>query len=342
MYKFRNDYSEGAHPSIIEEMIKTNLDQTVGYGEDNYCEQARRLIKSHIQDSTSDVHFFVGGTQANLTTISAFLRPHEGVIAADTGHIQLHEAGAIEATGHAIINVAHQMGKIEPWQIEKVLENHLSPHMTKAKMVYISNATEYGTIYSKAELQALSKTCKALNLLLYVDGARLGVALTANNNDLSMQDIAKYADAFYIGGTKNGAVFGEALVITNSALQEDFKYYMKQRGALLAKGRFLGIQFIKLFENNLFYDLAIHANQMATRIDETLTACGFETFVPTETNQLFPILSHAEFETLSQQFDFEMWEPYDDLHYVTRFVTSWATTEESVKCFTSALAKLRT
>ncbi|OOB78816.1 MAG: threonine aldolase [Epulopiscium sp. Nuni2H_MBin001] len=341
MYKFKNDYSEGAHPSIIEEMIKTNLDQTVGYGEDKYCESARELIKAHIKHPNADIHFFIGGTQTNLTAISAFLRPHEAVIAADTAHIQLHEAGAIEATGHSIINVKHRHGKIEASQVENVLKHHLSPHMTKAKMVYISNATEYGTLYSKAELHALSKVCKENNLILYIDGARLGVALTANNNDLTMQDIANYADAFYIGGTKNGAIFGEALVITNPSLQDDFKYFMKQRGALLAKGRFLGIQFNKLFEQDLFYELATHANKMAAIINDTLIEKNYKVFVPTETNQLFPILSHAEFETLSKKFDFEMWEPFDDLHYVTRFVTSWATTEEGVKMFVEALANLR-
>ncbi|ONI43702.1 threonine aldolase [Candidatus Epulonipiscioides gigas] len=336
---FRNDYSVGAHPYIIDEISKTNAIHTRGYGEDKFCEKAISLIKEHLQNEFVDIHFFVGGTQTNMTALSAFLRPHEGIISADTGHINLHETGAIEATGHTIIPVENKDGKISACQIQKVIDNHMPIHMTKPRLVYISNSTEYGTIYSKAELYAISDICKKNNLLLYIDGARLGVALTCEKNDLTMIDICNCVDAFYIGGTKNGAMFGEALVILNENLKEDFKYFIKQRGALLAKGRFLGIQFIKLFEHNLFYDLAQHANKMASQLSNGLEKLGFNLFIKTETNQIFVILTNEQHKKLSQIFDYEVWEPHEK-GMVVRFVTSWATHLGDVEHLLKEIEKL--
>ncbi|OOB79325.1 MAG: threonine aldolase [Epulopiscium sp. Nuni2H_MBin003] len=340
MIKFRNDYSEGTHPSILNKILETNLIQTVGYGEDEYCETARHKIKTHLKCDAAAVHFFVGGTATNLTSLSAFLRPHESILAPDTAHICLHETGAIEATGHSIIGVPNAAGKISPEQIELAINNHLPTHMTKIRIVYISNSTEYGSIYTKAELYSLRDACKKHNLLLYLDGARLGVALTCDKNDLDITDICNCVDAFYIGGTKNGALFGEALVIVNPSLQSDFKYFIKQKGALLAKGRLLGIQFLALFEDNLYYKLAKHANDMAKIISHNIEKLGFKLFISTETNQIFVILSLAQHNQLSQHIDYEIWEPYDEQHIVIRFVTSWATTADMVDTLAGHMGEL--
>ncbi|OOO00270.1 MAG: threonine aldolase [Epulopiscium sp. Nele67-Bin004] len=330
MYKFRNDYSEGMHPAILEKIVDTNMNQTVGYTEDEYCLRASEQIKAHIEQPNADVHFFVGGTQTNLTALSAFLRPHEAIISAVSGHIFVHETGAIEATGHQIITIPHKSGKISADDVSEVLCRYAGPHMVKPRLVYISNSTEYGAVYSLEELKSLREICLANDLLLYLDGARLAVALTASGNDMTIADVAKYTDAFYIGGTKNGAMFGEALVIVNETLQADFKYLIKQRGALLAKGRLLGIQFETLFENNLFYELGARANSLASRLSEGIESAGVRLFVPTETNQIFLIVSHTQLGELEKHYDFEMWEKYDEYHEVIRFVTSWATDEKYI------------
>ncbi|OON94338.1 MAG: threonine aldolase [Candidatus Epulonipiscioides saccharophilum] len=339
---FRNDYSEGAHPSILAKINSTNTLQSKGYGEDQYCESAKKLILDHIGVHTASVHFFVGGTQTNLTALSAFLRPHHGIVSPDTGHINLHETGAIEATGHAIIPVPNKNGKIYADQVRSILKNHMPVHMTKPKLIYISNSTEYGTIYSKKELYELRDVAKENDLFLYLDGARLGVALTCENNDLEITDICDCVDAFYFGGTKNGALFGEALVILNTSLQNDFKYFIKQRGALLAKGRLLGLQFQALFENNLFYDLASHANQAAKKLSSGIKDLGFNLLTETETNQIFVIVSNKQHEALlnKPEFDFEFWEPHPD-GAVIRFVTSWATPDENISKLLFALNEIR-
>ena len=330
MISFMNDYSEGAHPRVLELLMKSNLEQNTGYGEDVHSEKAREYIKKKLQREDVDIHFIPAGTQTNLLVISSFLRPHHGVIAADTGHINVHETGAIEATGHKVIAMPGKNGKLTPDAIQKALDYHRDEHMVKPKMVYISDTTELGTIYTKAELMAIHAICKKNNLLLFLDGARLGSALTCKENDLELKDIVNLVDVFYIGGTKNGALLGEALVICREELKEDFRYLIKQRGAMLAKGFVIGIQFEALFRDNLYYKLGEHANQMAERIAHALKAMGYAFYAPACTNQLFPILPNALLDKLSKEFIFSVQEKADETHSVVRFVTSWATKEEDV------------
>ncbi len=330
MISFMNDYSEGAHPRVLELLMKSNLEQNIGYGEDVHSEKAREYIKKKLQREDVDIHFIPAGTQTNLLVISSFLRPHHGVIAADTGHINVHETGAIEATGHKVIAMPGKNGKLTPDAIQKALDYHRDEHMVKPKMVYISDTTELGTIYTKAELMAIHAICKKNNLLLFLDGARLGSALTCKENDLELKDIVNLVDVFYIGGTKNGALLGEALVICKEELKEEFRYLIKQRGAMLAKGFVIGIQFEALFRDNLYYKLAEHANQMAERIAHALNAMGYAFYAPACTNQLFPILPNALIDKLSKEFVFSVQEKVDETHSVVRFVTSWATKEEDV------------
>jgi len=263
MYSFNNDYSEGAHPRILNALMETNLKQEVGYGEDSYSLKAIELLKQRIGRTDVDIHLLTGGTQTNLIAISAFLRPHEAAIAASTGHIFTHETGSIEATGHKVLSTETADGKLTPAHIQSILDEHTDEHMVKPKLVYISNSTEIGTIYTKSELEQLRDFCQANHLILFMDGARLGSALCSAENDLTLSDLTALVDAFYIGGTKNGALIGEALVICQDSLKEDFRYHMKQKGALLAKGRLLGIQFLELFRENLYFELATHANHMA-------------------------------------------------------------------------------
>ena len=338
---FKNDYSEGCHPRILEALIKSNFEQQDGYGLDEYCQSAINIILQKTQSSDSKVYFVSGGTQANLVIISAFLRPHESVISARTGHIFDNETGAIEATGHKINSIDTLEGKLTPNYIQQVIDAHpIKPHQLKQKMVYISNSTEIGTIYSKKELQELWQFCKSNNLYLYMDGARLGQALSAENNDLSLEDIAKYTDAFYLGGTKNGALIGEAIVINNTDLQEDFEYYLKQKGAMLSKGRLLGIQFQELLKDDLYFDLAQHANKQAMRIKQAFEETGCSWWAETYTNQIFPILENKKIEQLLEKFDFYIWRRIDENHSAVRIMTSWATKEEHVKLFSKEIKKL--
>lgn len=330
MYSFMNDYSEGAHPKILENLTKYNLEQNIGYGQDKHSEKAKKHIIKFIQNDNVDIHFIPGGTQTNLLAISSFLRPHEAVIAADTGHINVHETGAIEATGHKVIAMESKNGKLSIESIKKALDYHSDEHMVKPKMVYISNSTELGTIYTKRELNDIKKICNENNLLLFLDGARLGSALTCKENDLSSKEISNLVDAFYIGGTKNGALLGEALVICKDELKEDFRYLIKQRGALMAKGFVAGIQFETLFEDDLFFSLANHANKMAEKIANSLENLGYNFYAPPMTNQLFPILSNDILENLSKEFLYSIEARVDKDNSAVRFVTSWATTEESV------------
>lgn len=340
-FSFKNDYSEGCHPRILEALLRTNLTQQNGYGLDDYCVEAEQLIQQKIKNETSKVYFVSGGTQANLIVISAFLKPHESVIAAETGHIFTNETGAIEATGHKIHGVPASDGKLKVSDIEKVLGEHQNfPHQLKQKLVYISNSTEVGTIYSKSEVQRLSKFCKENNLYLFVDGARLGHALTAETNDLVLEDFAQLTDAFYLGGTKNGALIGEAIVINNKSLQEDFGFHIKQKGALLAKGRFLGLQFRELLKDDLYFELARNANQQAMKIKAAFQTKGFDFLAETYTNQIFAILKNDHIKILQENFDFYVWKKLDDDFSAIRIITSWATNDDVVESFVKEIQNL--
>lgn len=330
MISFKNDYSEGALPEIMEALLASNLEQTVGYGLDEYCASAAEKIKNRINRPDAEVHFLVGGTQANQTCISAFLRSYEAVIGVKTAHINVHETGAIEATGHKVVAVEGINGKVTPQDIRAAVEYHSDEHMVKPKMVYISDSTEIGTIYYKKELEEIFACCKELGLYLYLDGARLGSALTAEGNDLTIEDIAALTDAFYIGGTKNGALFGEAVVLLNPELQREFRYSIKQHGGMLAKGRLLGIQFDRLFTDDLFFMAAAHANRMAMRLKQGLSKCGVTFMADSVTNQQFPIFTMEEVEELNKEFLFEYSDKIDDNRTAIRFCTSWATKEENV------------
>ena len=337
MYSFLCDYSEGAHPRILEALNRTNLEQTDGYGIDPHCDRAVELIKNRIQNDNADIHFFVGGTQTNLTAIAAFLRPHQAVIAASTSHINVHETGAIEATGHKILLRPTDDGKLTPSDIQYALDEHEDEHMAKPTLVYISNSTEIGSIYLKSELEGLSEICRANGLILYMDGARLGSALASKENDLTLPDIASLVDAFYIGGTKNGALFGEALVICKEELKEDFRYHIKQRGGLLAKGRLLGIQFEEFFQGNLYFELAAHANRMADHLNDCFLDLGCKFLTHSPSNQIFPILPNSIIEKLEEDYSFYRWKKIDNKSSAIRLVTSWTTDEKEVLMFIEKL-----
>ena len=337
-YSFLDDYSEGCHPQILEALASTNLLQQTAYGNDEYSEQARTAICSHMANADVPVYFVAGGTLANLTIIASVLRPHEAVIAASSGHIVVRETGAIEATGHKILTVPTVDGKLTVGDVEATVSSNAHfPHMAKPRLVYISNTTETGTVYTKAELAALSDACKANDLLLLLDGARLGAALSSAIGDCSLEDIAELTDIFWIGGTKAGALFGEAIVIPNPALAKDFLFHVKQRGALLAKGRLLGIQFRELFANDLFFTLATHANSLARKLSQAFANAGYALDAPTESNQVFPILPNQTIQTLQKDFDFYIWRKVDDDSSVIRMVTSWATDESQVDAFIQML-----
>lgn len=340
MIFFRNDYSEGAHPKILEALVKTNMEQTLGYGEDSYCLEAAQLIKDKIGAPNADVHFLVGGTQTNFTALSSFMRPHEAVISSARGHICVHETGAIEATGHKIIAMPTLDAKIKTSQIEEAVSYHCDEHMVKPKVVYITNSTELGTLYSKAELEEISAKCKEHNLYLYLDGARLASALTAPGSDVTMADLARLTDAFYIGGTKNGLLFGEAIVIINDNLKEDFRYMIKQKGGLLAKGRLLGVQFKTLFEEDLYHQMGKHANDMSEILRNGISSLGYEFFSNSTTNQIFPIFPNELVFQLEKICSFEHEGPVGDKHEAIRFVTSWATPKEDVIKLLEELKKL--
>ncbi|WP_295584813.1 low specificity L-threonine aldolase [uncultured Oscillibacter sp.] len=341
MYSFRNDYSEGAHPKVLQALADTNLEQTCGYGLDHHCQEAADLIRKLCAAPDADVHFLVGGTQTNLVAITAFLASYEAVIAVHTGHINTHETGAIEATGHKVCSIRAEDGKLTPALVEAVLREHNgTEHMVSPKMVYVSDSTEIGTIYTKAELQALRDCCDKHGLLLFLDGARLGSALTAPGNDLTLADLAALTDLFYIGGTKNGALFGEALVVTAS--NPHFRWHMKQRGAVLAKGRLLGVQFKALLQDNLYFDMARHANEMAFRLRDGMAALGYSFPVASPTNQQFPVLPNTVAKQLEEMgYAFEAQEVVDETHTLVRFVTSWATPAEAVEQFLKDLASCK-
>ena len=341
MYSFTNDYSEGAHPRILNAMMETNLVQHDGYGLDHdHCEKAAQLIRNEICQADADIHFLVGGTQTNLIAIAAVLKPWQAVISATTGHINVHETGAVEATGHKVLARHTPDGKLTPAIVEKALKSHTDEHMVQPKMVYISNTTEIGTQYTKAELEALSHFCRQNDLYLFLDGARLGAALTSPVNDLTMADIASLVDLFYIGGTKNGALLGEALVVLNPAIKPDFRYMIKQRGAMLAKGWLLGIQFEELFTDGLFYQMAEHANRMAGLLRTGIEELGFPFYSHSMSNQLFPIFPDKLIQNLSSEFQFLEQAQVDEAHHAVRLVTSWATKESEVSRFLELLRQL--
>lgn len=344
MIRFECDYSEGAHPEILKALSETNYEQTPGYGLDDYCKRAQELIKSACGAPNADVHFLVGGTQANTTVIASILRPHQGVICADTGHINVHETGAIESTGHKVLTLPNVDGKITAEQVEKLYFDHRNDstheHMVQPGMVYISNPTESGTIYSKSELLSLSMVCRELALPLYMDGARLGYGLVAATNDLDLKDVAELCDVFYIGGTKVGALFGEAVVITNPALKKDFRYSIKQRGGMLAKGRLLGLQFLVLMENNLYFDISRHAVDLAMSIKTALLNKGYPFLYESHTNQQFPIMPDTHLEALSRKYAYSLWQKTDESHTAVRFCTGWATKKEDVESLIYDIAAL--
>ena len=339
-FSFKNDYSEGCHPNILKALLSTNLEQQPGYGLDDYSKIAVKLILDKMKSPNSKVFFVSGGTQANIIVISAFLRSHESVISAEVGHILNNETAAIEATGHKIHSISTENGKLNTDQIQSILDAHQNiPHQVKPKLVYISNSTELGTIYSKKELQVLYTFCKEKNLFLFMDGARLGAALTAENNDLSLEDIAKNTDAFYLGGTKNGALIGEAIVINNEDLQPEFDFHIKQRGALLAKGRLLGIQFLELMKNDLYFDLAKHANSQAMKIKAAFVEKNIDFLTENFTNQLYPILTKLQIEQLENNFEFYIWKIIDNERFAIRIITSWQTENRSVDLLISEIKK---
>lgn len=322
MIRFENDYTEGAHKRILNRLIETNEEQTPGYGVDEHCEKARAYIRKECDAANADIHFLVGGTQTNTTIIASILRPHQGAIA------------AIEATGHKVLTLPSDDGKIQPEQVKELYDAHWNDvtheHMVQPGLVYISNPTENGTTYSKAELEALSEVCRECGLPLVLDGARLGYGLASKDSDLTLADVARLCDVFYIGGTKVGAMFGEAAIIMNDALKKDFRYFIKQRGGMLAKGRLLGIQFETLFEDGLYYEISKHAVEMSMMIREAFVENGFSLRYDSTSNQQFPILPEDVMQELGKKYSFSFWEKVDATHSAVRFCTSWATKKEHV------------
>ena len=335
MLQFRNDYSEGAHPKVLDALLSTNLQKTPGYGIDPFCAAAANTIRSLCGAPGAQVHFLVGGTQVNKVALGAFLRPYEAVIAPETAHIATHETGAIEQDGHEILTVPAPDGKLTPAAIQPVLDIHNSEHMVLPRLVYLSNTTEVGTVYSRAELAAISQFCRANDLLLYCDGARLGSAMTVEGADTTFADYAALCDAFTIGGTKNGLLFGEALVVVNPSLQPHFRYAMKQQGAILAKGRLLGVQFAAILQDDLYCTLARHANAMAKRLRNGLQELGVPLAYPSPSNQVFPVLTREAAHALENICAFEVQHEVDETHRCIRLVTSWTTTAEEVDALLS-------
>ena len=335
MYRFACDYQEGCHPRILKALTQTNLEQTVGYGCDPYCEKARELLRQVAKAPDADIHFLVGGTQTNATVIASLLRPHQGALSADTGHINAHETGAIEATGHKVLPLPAVDGKITAKQVEDYVNAHYADgsheHIVQPGMVYISHPTENGTLYSRQELYDLSRVCRAYHLPLFMDGARLAYGLSAAGNDLTLEDIAAKCDVLSVGGTKCGALFGEAVMILRPQYKEDFRYLMKQRGAMLAKGRLLGLQFLTLFTDGLYTEIAEKANRQADKIRDALKKSGFPLLYETRANQTFVVLPNDILAFLSEKYAFEVWGKPDEEHTAIRICTSWATEDEAVR-----------
>lgn len=338
---FASDYMEGAHPQVMQRLLETNMEQTSGYGTDHYCEEARDLIRKACGAPDAAVYFLVGGTQTNATVIDGLLHRYEGVIAAETGHVAGHEAGAIEFGGHKVLTIPGHQGKITAEEVDRFVTDFYADgncdHMVHPGMVYISQPTEYGTLYSKSELTELSRVCRKHNVPLYADGARLAYALACPENDVTLEDLASLCDLFYIGGTKCGLLFGEAVVIPNKNLIPHFFTTIKQHGALLAKGRLLGIQFGVLFKTDLYLQIGKPAIQAAAKIKKFLKEAGYEMSLETPTNQIFVILENSVYNQLKEKVELSYWEKKDDSHTVVRIATSWATREENVDKLIEAL-----
>lgn len=341
MYLFHNDYNQMCHPSILNKLTAHHAESVTGYGLDEHCEKAADLIRIQCKNDNLSVHFLVGGTQTNLIVIAAALRPYQAVLAAHSGHINVHETGAIEATGHKVVAVYSDDGKIKAEQILDMAQlqanDDSAEHAVQIKMVYISNSTELGTTYTLAELEAISDACKQSGYYLFLDGARLGYALTASGNDITLADYARLCDVFYIGGTKCGAMFGEAVVISNPELDKDFRYMIKQRGAMLAKGWLLGLQFEALFEDNLYFEITSSANKYADELRSVLAELNYPLLVPGNTNQVFPILPNVLLYKLADEFTFLRQEYIDCDHTAVRFCTSWATDRSSIDALCRAI-----
>lgn len=335
MLSFESDYTEGAHRAILDKLIETNYDQQPGYGEDAYSISARKKIAEATNTSAKDIYFITGGTQTNQIVIDTMLQPYEGVIAATTGHVAAHEAGAIEYTGHKVLTVPQYLGKLKASDVKELVEtfyhdaNH--EHMVFPGMVYISHPTEYGTLYTKEELEEISQVCHEYNLPLFLDGARLGYGLMSYNTDVTLKDIAKLTDVFYIGGTKVGALCGEAVVFTKENTPKHFINLIKKHGALLAKGRLNGVQFDTLFTNDLYFKISRHAIDMAEKLKKIFSDKGYKFYIDSPTNQQFFIVDNQKLEELQKHVRYGFWEKYDDTHTVVRFATSWATKEEDVE-----------
>ena len=344
MILFESDYLEGCHPQILDALRESNLEQTLGYGEDPHCAKAADMIRYIFEAPDAEVHFLVGGTQANATVISSLLKPYQGVVCAESGHIHVHETGAVEHTGHKVLALPARDGKISAEQILDFVQAHHSDfsreHMVQPGMVYLSLPTELGTLYTKDELLAISQVCRDWEMPLFIDGARLGYGLEASGCDILPKDLPKIADVFYIGGTKQGALFGEAVVFSTPALAHDFRYNIKQNGGMLAKGRLLGIQFETLMNEGLYFKLARHADRLADRVRAAFRAKGFPFLVENTTNQVFPILPKSAIEKLSADFGFERWQGVDEEHDGVRFCTSWATPESAVRALEAAVREL--
>lgn len=344
MFYFHNDYNEACHPAVSRKLASWCDRQMPGYGMDECCERAAALIRRQCGRNDLSVHFLVGGTQCNLTVIDAALRPHQAAVGAASAHINVHETGAVEATGHKVITVASHDGKLTAQQVEEIVLAHRAEdgpeHMAQPKLVYISVPTELGTMYSLSELKAISKICREYGLYLFADGARLGYGLAEAGNDITLADMAQLCDVFYIGGTKMGAMFGEAVVISNPAIAEDFRYLIKQHGGMLAKGWLLGLQFEALFEDGLYYEISRHAVSMADQIRSTLEALGYPLLVSGRSNQIFPILPNILLAELAQNFTFIEQAVIDPNHKAIRLCTSWATTQSSVDALCAELHRL--
>ena len=340
---FSCDYMEGAHPQILQRLVETNLEKTPGYGSDCYCEAAKAKIREACKAPDAEIFFLVGGTQTNATVIGAMLKSYQGVIAASTGHISVHEAGAIEFGGHKVLTLPHHNGKISASQIKALLEQYQNDanhdHMVMPGMVYLSHPAEYGTLYSREELIEISSLCHSHQIPLYLDGARLAYALACPQNDLTLADLAALCDVFYIGGTKCGALFGEAVVIPNAETIPHFFTIIKQQGALLAKGRLLGLQFDTLFTDHLYEKIGLPAIQAADRIRQILSQNGYALCFDSPTNQVFCVIENAAMERLAKQVEFGFWEAYDDTHTIIRFATSWATRPEDAEALSYILTK---
>lgn len=344
MIRFECDYSEGAHPRILERLAQTNLEQTPGYGVDEHCRHARELILEACRAPQAEVAFLVGGTQANQTVIASLLRPYQGALCAQTGHINVHETGAIEATGHKVLPLPQKDGKITAAAVEEACAAHWADttheHMVQPGMVYLSQPTEVGTLYTRRELEDIRAVCDKYSIPLYIDGARCGYGLGAAENDVTLADLARLAHVFYIGGTKVGALFGEAVVLCDPALRRDFRYMIKRQGGMLAKGRLLGIQFETLFTDGLYEQLGRHAVELASRVRRAFEEKGVEMAYPSHTNQQFPILTQAQRDKLGEKYAFSFWEQVDEDRAAVRFCTSWAIREEDVDALVADIANL--